>query len=95
MNNSTATIKNLIFKGLNGNRSDIVNIENGSKLEVTESLGFESSTFDLSNLNSMGGSNFTKPTNYDLFVKDKSQITGAKTDITGNVGVMNESTLTL
>lgn len=98
MNNSTATIKNLIFKGLNGSASDIVKIEGSSKLEVTESLGFESSQFNLDNLNSIGGgngSNFTKPQNYDLFVKDKSQITGAKTDITGNVGVMNESTLTL
>lgn len=92
---STAEVKNLIFKGLGGNGSGIVNIADTSKLNVTESLGFESSTFDLSNLNSMGGSNFTKPTNYDLFVKDKSQITGAKTDITGNVGVMNESTLSL
>lgn len=92
---STAEVKNLIFKGLSGNGSGIVNIADTSKLNVTESLGFESSTFDLSNLNSMGGSNFTKPTNYDLFVKDKSQITGAKTDITGNVGVMNESTLSL
>lgn len=95
MNNSTANVKNLIFKGLNGSASDIVKIEGNSKLEVTESLGFESSTFDLSNLNSMGGSNFTKPTNYDLFVKDKSKITGTSTAITGNVGVMNESTLTL
>lgn len=92
---STAEVKNLIFKGLSGNGSGIVNIENGSKLEVTESLGFEGSTFDLSNLNSMGGSNFTKPTNYDLFVKDSSKITGTSTDITGNVGVMNESTLSL
>lgn len=97
MNNSTANVKNLIFKGLNGSASDIVKIEGNSKLEVTESLGFESSTFDLDKINSIGGGNgnFTKPTNYDLFVKDKSQITGAKTDITGNVGVMNESTLTL
>lgn len=98
MNNSTAEVKNLIFKGLNGSASDIVKIENSSKLEVTESLGFESSTFDLSNLNSIGGGNggnFTKPQHYDLFVKDKSQITGAKTGITGNVGVMNESSLSL
>ena len=92
---STAEVKNLIFKGLSGTANDIVKIENSSKLEVTESLGFESSTFDLDKLNSIGNGNFTKPTNYDLFVKDKSQITGAKTDITGNVGVMNESTLTL
>ncbi|EEO24396.1 MULTISPECIES: S6 family peptidase [Helicobacter] len=92
---STAEVKNLIFKGINNNANDIVKIESGSKLEVTESLGFESSTFDLSNLNSMGGNNFTKPQHYDLFVKDKSNITGTSTDITGNVGVMNESTLTL
>ena len=92
---STAEVKNLIFKGLSGTANDIVKIENSSKLEVTESLGFESSTFDLDKLNSIGNGNFTKPTNYDLFVKDKSQITGAKTDITGNVGVMNESTLSL
>ncbi len=95
LNQSTAEVKNLIFKGLSGNGSGIVNIADTSKLNVTESLGFESSTFDLSNLSSMGGSNFTKPTNYDLFVKDKSKITGTKTDITGNVGVMNESTLSL
>lgn len=95
MNNSTANVKNLIFKGLNGSASDIVKIEGNSKLEVTESLGFESSTFDLDKLSSIGNGNFTKPQHYDLFVKDKSQITGAKTDITGNVGVMNESTLTL
>lgn len=95
LNQSNAEVKNLIFKGLSGTANDVVNIDSNSKLNVTESLGFESSTFDLSNLNSMGGSNFTKPTNYDLFVKDKSQITGAKTDITGNVGVMNESTLSL
>ncbi len=95
LNNSNANVKNLIFKGLTGSASDIVKIEGNSKLEVTESLGFESSTFDLSNLNSMGGSNFTKPTNYDLFVKDKSNITGTNTAITGNVGVMNESTLSL
>ena len=95
LNNSNANVKNLIFKGLTGSASDIVKIEGNSKLEVTESLGFESSTFDLDKINSIGNGNFTKPTNYDLFVKDKSQITGAKTDITGNVGVMNESTLSL
>lgn len=98
MNNSTAEVKNLIFKGLSGTANDIVKIDGGSKLNVTESLGFESSTFDLDKLNSIGGgngNNFTKPTNYDLFVKDKSNITGTNTAITGNVGVMNESTLTL
>ncbi len=98
LSGSTAEVKNLIFKGLSGSASDIVKIEGSSKLEVTESLGFESSTFDLDKLNSIGGgngNNFTKPTNYDLFVKDKSNITGTNTAITGNVGVMNESTLTL
>lgn len=95
MNNSTAEVKNLIFKGLKDTANDIVSITGTSSLKVTESLGFESSTFDLSNLNSMGGSNFTKPTNYDLFVKDKSNITGTNTAVTGNVGVMNESTLSL
>ena len=95
LNNSNANVKNLIFKGLNGSASDIVKIEGNSKLEVTESLGFESSTFDLDKLNSIGNGNFTKPTNYDLFVKDKSNITGTNTAITGNVGVMNESTLSL
>ncbi|WP_104746564.1 S6 family peptidase [Helicobacter bilis] len=100
--NSTAEVKNLIFKGLkgNGNDNNIITGNNGGtngngKLSVTESLGFESSQFNLDHLNSMGGNNFTKPTNYDLFVKDKSNITGTSTDITGNVGVMNESTLTL
>ena len=95
MNNSTAEVKNLIFKGINNNANDIVKIESNSKLEVTESLGFESSTFDLDKLSSIGNGNFTKPTNYDLFVKDKSKITGTNTAITGNVGVMNESTLSL
>ena len=95
LNNSNANVKNLIFKGLNGSASDIVKIEGSSKLEVTESLGFEKSTFDLSKLDSIGNGSFTKPTNYDIFVKDSSQITGDSTDITGNVGVMNESTLTL
>ncbi|MDL0081879.1 hypothetical protein NYG90_04180 [Helicobacter sp. XJK30-2] len=93
--NSSANVKNLIFKGLNGSANDIVNITGGSRLKVTESLGFEKSTFDLKNLSSIGGSSFTKPTNYDIFVKDSSQITGDSTDITGNVGVMNESSLTL
>ena len=93
--NSSANVKNLIFKGLKGAANDIVSITGGSSLKVTESLGFEKSTFDLKNLSSIGGSSFTKPTNYDIFVKDSSQITGDSTDITGNVGVMNESTLTL
>lgn len=93
--NSSANVKNLIFKGLNGAANDIVSITGGSSLKVTESLGFEKSTFDLKNLSSIGGSSFTKPTNYDIFVKDSSRITGDSTDITGNVGVMNESTLTL
>ena len=102
LDSSSANVKNLIFKGLqNTNHSDVIQ-GNGSsgangngKLSVTESLGFEKSTFDLKNLSSIGGSSFTKPTNYDIFVKDSSQITGDSTDITGNVGVMNESTLTL
>ena len=93
--NSSANVKNLIFKGLKGTANDIVSITGGSSLKVTESLGFEKSTFDLKNLSSIGGSSFTKPTNYDIFVKDSSQITGDSTDITGNVGVMNESSLSL
>lgn len=93
--NSSANVKNLIFKGLKGAANDIVSITGGSSLKVTESLGFEKSTFDLSKLDSIGNGSFTKPTNYDIFVKDSSQITGDSTDITGNVGVMNESTLTL
>ncbi|STP13461.1 S6 family peptidase [Helicobacter cinaedi] len=95
MNNSTAEVKNLIFKGLKDTANDIVSITGTSSLKVTESLGFESSTFDLDKLSSIGNGNFTKPTNYDLFVKDKSKITGTNTAITGNVGVMNESTLSL
>lgn len=94
---STAEVKNLIFKGLTeSNKNDVIqgsgNGGTNGKLSVTESLGFESSTFDLSSLDSIG---FTKPQNYDIFVKDKSQITGNNTMITGNVGVMNESSLTL
>lgn len=98
--NSTAEVKNLIFKGLkgNGNDNNIITGNNGGtngngKLSVTESLGFEKSTFNLDNLSSLGS--FDKKTNYDLFVKDSSKITGTSTDITGNVGVMNESSLTL
>ena len=95
--NSSAEVKNLIFKGLiNSNKNDVIqgngNGGTNGKLSVTESLGFEKSTFDLSSLDSMG---FTKPQNYDIFVKDSSKITGTNTAITGNVGVMNESTLTL
>lgn len=93
--NSSANVKNLIFKGLKGTANDIVSITGSSSLKVTESLGFEKSTFDLKNLSSIGGGSFTKPTNYDIFVKDSSQITGDSTDITGNVGVMNESSLSL
>ena len=94
---STAEVKNLIFKGLTeSNKNNVIqgsgNGGTNGKLSVTESLGFEKSTFDLSSLDSMG---FTKPQNYDIFVKDKSQITGNNTMITGNVGVMNESSLTL
>lgn len=95
MNNSNATIKNLIFKGLTGSANDIVSITGSSSLKVTESLGFEKSTFDLSKLDSIGNGSFTKPQDYDIFVKDSSNITGTNTDITGNVGVMNESSLTL
>ena len=95
LDSSSANVKNLIFKGLKGTANDIVNITGSSSLKVTESLGFEKSTFDLKNLSSIGGSSFTKPTNYDIFVKDSSQITGDSTDITGNVGVMNESSLSL
>lgn len=95
LDNSSANVKNLIFKGLKGTANDIINITGSSSLKVTESLGFEKSTFDLSKLDSIGNGSFTKPTNYDIFVKDSSQITGDSTDITGNVGVMNESSLTL
>lgn len=95
---ASANVKNLIFKGLqNTNHSDVIQGGNGAngKLSVTESLGFEKSSFDLSKLDSIGNGSFTKPTNYDIFVKDSSQITGDSTDITGNVGVMSESTLSL
>lgn len=95
LDSSSANVKNLIFKGLKGAANDIVSITGNSSLKVTESLGFEKSTFDLSKLDSIGNGSFTKPKNYDIFVKDSSRITGDSTDITGNVGVMNESTLTL
>ena len=96
--NSSAEVKNLIFKGLKGNDNDnniITGNNSGTngKLSVTESLGFEKSNFNLDNLSSLGS--FDKTQNYDIFVKDKSTITGANTMITGNVGVMNESSLTL
>ena len=73
LDNSSANVKNLIFKGLKDAANDIVSITGGSSLKVTESLGFEKSTFDLKNLSSIGGSSFTKPTNYDIFVKDTFQ----------------------
>lgn len=96
---ASANVKNLIFKGLqNSNHSDVIQgASNGAngKLSVTESLGFEKSSFDLSKLDSIGNGSFTKPQNYDIFVKDSSKITGASTAITGNVGVMSESSLTL
>lgn len=96
---ASANVKNLIFKGLqNSNHSDVIQgASNGAngKLSVTESLGFEKSSFDLSKLDSIGNGSFTKPTNYDIFVKDSSKITGTNTAITGNVGVMSESTLSL
>lgn len=92
---ASANVKNLIFKGLKDTANDIVNITDGSSLKVTESLGFEKSSFDLSKLDSIGNGSFTKPTNYDIFVKDSSNITGTNTAITGNVGVMSESSLTL
>lgn len=92
---ASANVKNLIFKGLKDTANDIVNITGGSSLKVTESLGFEKSSFDLSKLDSIGNGSFTKPTNYDIFVKDSSNITGTNTAITGNVGVMSESSLTL
>lgn len=96
---ASANVKNLIFKGLqNSNHSDVIQgASNGAngKLSVTESLGFEKSSFDLSKLDSIGNGSFTKPTNYDIFVKDSSKITGASTAITGNVGVMSESALSL
>lgn len=95
LDNSSANVKNLIFKGLKGTANDIVSITGGSSLKVTESLGFEKSTFDLSKLDSICNGSFTKPKNYDIFVKDSSRITGDSTDITGNVGVMNESSLSL
>lgn len=96
---ASANVKNLIFKGLqNTNHSDVIQgASNGAngKLSVTESLGFEKSSFDLSKLDSIGNGSFTKPQNYDIFVKDSSKITGTNTAITGNVGVMSESSLTL
>ena len=93
MNNSTANVKNLIFRSLNGNHSGIINASGSGTLQVTQSLGFEKSSFDLSNLNSINGMN--KPGQYDIFAKDKSNITGANTTITGNVGVMGGSTLNI
>lgn len=92
---SSANVKNLIFKGLKDAANDIVSITGSSSLKVTESLGFEKSSFDLSKLDSIGNGSFTKPQNYDIFVKDSSKITGTNTAITGNVGVMSESTLSL
>ena len=96
LDSSSANVKNLIFKGLqNTNHSDVIqggNSGTNGKLSVTESLGFEKSTFDLTQLSTTG---LTAPQNYDIFAKDKTNITGANTTITGNVGVMGGSSLTL
>ena len=95
--NSTAEVKNLILRGLkDSNHSNIISGGNSSSdkgLKVTESLGFEKSTFDLSKLSEISGMN--QPQNYDIFAKEKSSITGTSKTITGNVGVMSGSTLNL
>ncbi|ETD26834.1 S6 family peptidase [Helicobacter canis] len=90
---SSAQVKNLIFRGLSAsNHSGVITSSGGSKLSVTQSLGFEQSTFDLSKLDSMG---FNKPQSYDIFAQDSSTITGNSTAVTGNVGVTGSSTLSL
>ena len=90
--NSTAEVKNLILRGLkDSNHSSIISGANSGSdkgLKVTESLGFEKSTFDLSSLDSISGIN--KPQNYDIFAKEKSNITGNSQTIKGNVGVMGK-----
>ena len=95
--NSTANVKNLVFKGIkDSNHSSIISGANSGSdkgLKVTESLGFEKSTFDLSKLSEISGMN--QPQNYDIFAKEKSNITGTSKTITGNVGVMSGSTLNL
>ena len=67
---SSATIDNLIFKGV----SDLNKITlNGSKFEVKESFTFDNSTFDLSKLSSTAG--LTLPTEYNLYAFNGSAIT--------------------
>ncbi len=98
-NDSNATIKNLILKNIQDNdKNNIVSISgSNSKFQVKDSLGFENS--NISNLDTFinGGGNNIKPTEdeYDLFLMGKSIVTGTNTTIKGNVGVINESKLTL
>lgn len=68
--NSSATIDNLIFKGV----SDLNKITlNNSTFEVKESFTFYNSTFDLNTLKT--ANNLTLPTEYNLYAFNGSKIT--------------------
>ena len=69
--NSSATIDNLVFKGV----SDLnkITLNESSKFEVKESFTFDNSTFDLSKLSSTAG--LTLPKEYNLYAFNGSQIT--------------------
>lgn len=71
--NSSATIDNLIFKGV----SDLnkITLNNNSKFEVKESFTFDNSTFNLDNLKTTTINNLTLPTEYNLYAFNGSTIT--------------------
>lgn len=70
--NSTATIDNLIFKGVNDLSK--ITLDNTSKFEVKESFTFDNSTFDLSKLSNTNAG-LTLPTEYNLYAFNGSTIT--------------------
>ncbi|EJK6279359.1 anticodon nuclease [Campylobacter jejuni] len=72
--NSTATINNLVFQGVNDLSK--ITLDNTSKFSVTQALSFDNSTFDLSKLSS-ANSGLTLPTEYNLYAFNGSTITTA------------------
>lgn len=72
LNNSTATIDNLMLKNVS-NFSDKIKLESDSKFEVKESFTFDNSTFNLDSLKT--ATSLTLPTEYNLAGLNKSNIT--------------------
>lgn len=73
--NSSATIDNLIFKGVNDLNK--ITLDDTSKFSVTQALSFDKSTFNLDNLKTTTASNITLPTEYNLYAFNGSTITTA------------------